>query len=137
MAPAVLLVVWFWQTGRRRGDVHRFAQHRTLPVRERFEYFGGLLFWLCVILATGSGIAALSPPYARGSLTRTAGTRLVILQDGATSMRVTDVMGNRWQRSMRFLRQLGESISWKNDRVAMALFALIDTPHARVHRARN
>src|SRR4029453_4498892 len=37
VAPAVLLVVWFWQTGRRRGDVHRFAQHRTLPVRERFE----------------------------------------------------------------------------------------------------
>ena len=31
-------------------------------------------------------------------------------------MRVTDVLGNRWQRSMRFLRQIGESISWRDDR---------------------
>jgi Ca-activated chloride channel homolog len=137
VAPAVLLVVWFWQTGRRRGDVHRFAQHRTLPVRERFEYFGGLLFWLCVILATAGAIAALAQPYARVSLTRTAGIDLVILQDGSTSMRVTDVMGNRWQRSMRFLRQLGESISWKNDRVAMALFARIATPQVRLTKDPN
>ena len=52
-------------------------------------------------------------------------------------MRVTDVTGNRWQRSMRFLRQLGESISWKDDRLAMALFARIATPQVRLTKDPN
>ena len=137
VAPAVLLVVWLWQAGRRRGDVHRFTRHRTLPVRERFQFLGGLLFWLCLILATFSAIAALARPHARVSLTRTAGIDLVVLQDGSTSMRVSDVSGNRWQRSMRFLRQLGESITWKNDRIAMALFARIATPQVRLTKDPN
>ena len=110
---------------------------RTLPVRQRFRFFGGLLFWLCLILATASAIIALSRPHARISLVRTAGIDLVILQDGSTSMRVSDVPGTRWQRSMRFLRQLGESISWKDDRIAMALFARIATPQVRLTKDPN
>src|SRR4051794_9224772 len=102
IAPAVLLALWVWQAARRRGDAHRFSQRRMLPVRQRFSIFGGLLFWLCLILATASAILALSRPQARISLVRTAGIDLVLLQDGSTSMRVTDVAGNRWQRSMRF-----------------------------------
>ena len=137
LAPAVLLGLWFWQAARRRGDAHRYAHRRTLPVRQRFGMFGGLLFWLCLILATASAILALARPHARISLVRTAGIDLVILQDGSTSMRVTDVTGNRWQRSMRFLRQLGEAISWKDDRLAMALFARIATPQVRLTKDPN
>lgn len=137
LAPAVLLVLWFWQAARRRGDARRLAQRRTLPVRERFQFFGGLLFWLFLILATASTILALAEPEARVSLIRTAGVDLVILQDGSTSMRVRDVTGGRWTRSMRFLRQLGESISWKNDRIAMALFARIATPQVRLTKDPN
>ena len=47
-------------------------------------------------------------------------------------MRVQDVPGNRYQRSMRFLRLLGDALSWKTDRVALALFAHIATPQIRL-----
>src|SRR2546428_12832717 len=97
---AVLLGLWFWQAARHRNDARQFAHRRTLPVRERFQLFGGLLFWLCLVLASACAIVALARPLARISVVRTAGIDLVILQDGSTSMRVTDVMGNRWQRAM-------------------------------------
>ena len=137
LAPAALLVLWFWQAAKRRGDAHRLSQHRTVPVHERFHLLGGLLFWLCLILATASTILALARPHARVSLTRTAGIDLVVLQDGSTSMRVRDVAGNRWTRSMGFLRQLGESVRWKDDRIAMALFARIATPQVRLTKDPN
>ena len=57
---------------------------------------------------------------------------LVILQDGSASMRVKDVPGDRWQRSTRFLRMLGDSMSWKQDRIAMAVFARIAAPQIRL-----
>jgi hypothetical protein len=137
VVPAVLLVLWFWQAARRRSDARQLAHRRLMPVRERFQLFGGLLFWLCLVLASTSTIIALARPLARVSLIRTAGIDLVILQDGSTSMRVTDVVGNRWQRSMRFLRQIGESISWRDDRLAMALFARISTPQVRLTKDPN
>src|ERR1700730_7510997 len=137
LVPALLLLLWFWQTAKHRGDARRFARRRTQPVRQRFRFFGGLLFWLCLILATASAILALARPHARVSLVRTAGIDLVILQDGSTSMRVTDVRGTRWQRSIRFLRQLGESVTWKDDRIAMALFARIATPQIRLTKDPN
>jgi Ca-activated chloride channel family protein len=68
---------------------------------------------------------------------RTAGIDLVILQDGSASMRTADVPGNRWQRSMRFLRVLGESLAWKDDRMAMALFAHIAAPQVRLTKDPN
>jgi hypothetical protein len=53
-------------------------------------------------------------------------------------MRTADVPGgNRWQRSMRFLRVLGESLGWKDDRMAMALFAHIAAPQVRLTRDPN
>ena len=137
VVPAVLFVLWFWQAAKRRGDVRQLAHRRLMPVRERFQLFGGLLFWLCLVLACASTVVALARPLARISLIRTAGIDLVILQDGSTSMRVTDVLGNRWQRSMRFLRQIGESISWRDDRLAMALFARISTPQVRLTKDPN
>jgi hypothetical protein len=137
LAPGVLLVGWVWQLTARRRDARRFRQHRRLPVRERFPIFGGLVFWLCLILACTCVILALARPTAATSLVRTAGIDLVILQDGSASMRTADVSGNRWQRSMRFLRTLGESLAWRDDRMAMALFAHIAAPQVRLTKDPN
>ena len=52
-------------------------------------------------------------------------------------MRVRDVRGDRWRASMRFLRTLGESLHWEDDRVALALFAHIATPQIRLTRDPN
>jgi Ca-activated chloride channel family protein len=135
--PAGLLILWFWQLWRRRRDARAFLRRRQVPVNERIPFFGELLFWLFLILASGSAILALSRPQAVTSLVRTAGVDLVILQDGSASMHVTDVKGDRWQRSMRFLRTLGESLRWENDRVAMALFAHMATPQIRLTKDPN
>src|SRR6186713_1664054 len=137
MAPGVLLVGWVWQLAARRRDARRFRQHRRLPVRERFPIFGSLVFWLCLIIASAWVILALARPTAAASLVRTAGIDLVILQDGSASMRTADVSGNRWQRSMRFLRTLGESLAWRDDRMAMALFAHIAAPQIRLTKDPN
>jgi Ca-activated chloride channel homolog len=137
IAPGLLLIGWAWQLTARRRDARRFRQHRRLPVRERFPIFGGLVFWLCLILACACVILALARPTAAASLVRTAGIDLVILQDGSASMRTADVSGNRWQRSMRFLRTLGESLAWRDDRMAMALFAHIAAPQVRLTKDPN
>ena len=60
------------------------------------------------------------------------GVDLVILQDASASMRVKDMQGDRWQRSMKFLRLLGDSLSWKSDRIALAVFAHIAAPQIRL-----
>ena len=135
--PAGLLALWTWQLARRRADVHRLKVHRKLPLRERFQFFGGLSFWLCVILALTSTIVAIARPLARVSLLRTAGVDLVILQDASASMYVKDVPGDRWQRSMRFVRLLGEALSWQEDRIALALFANIAAPQVRLTKDPN
>ena len=137
VVPAGLLLVWIWQFGARRRDARRFRQHRRLPVRERFPIFGGLVFWLCVIVASAFAVLALSRPTATVSVVRTAGVDLVILQDGSASMRTKDVPGDRWQRSMKFLRTLGESLAWRDDRIAMALFAHIAAPQVRLTKDPN
>src|SRR5499426_1503085 len=137
IAPGALLIVWIWQLTARRRDARRFRQHRRLPVRERFPIFGGLMFWLCLILASACTILALARPTAEISVLRTAGVDLVILQDGSASMRTRDVGGDRWQRSIRFLRTLGESLAWRDDRIAMALFAHIAAPQVRLTKDPN
>ena len=38
---------------------------------------------------------------------------------------------------MRFLRLLGDSLSWKNDRIALALFAHIAAPQIRLTKDPN
>ena len=135
--PAALLLLWFWQLWRRRNDAHAVVRRRQVPVEERIPFFGELLFWFFLVLAAGSAILALARPQAVTSLVRTAGVDLVILQDGSASMHVTDVKGDRWQRSMHFLRTLGEALRWENDRVAMALFAHVATPQIRLTKDPN
>ena len=137
IAPGLLLVGWGYQLAARRRDARRFRQHRRLPVRERFPIFGSLVFWLCLILSSACVTVALSRPTAATALVRTAGVDLVILQDGSASMWTPDVAGNRWQRAMRFLRVLGESLAWKDDRMAMALFAHIAAPQVRLTKDPN
>ncbi len=80
----------------------------------------------------------MARPQAVTSLVRTAGVDLIVLQDGSASMHVEDMHGsNRWQRSMRFLRMLGESLRWEDDRVAMALFAHTASPQIRLTKDPN
>lgn len=135
--PAGLLLLWSWQLWKRRADARAFVHHRQVPVDERIPFFGELLFWFFLILAAASAFLALARPQAVTSLVRTAGVDIIILQDGSASMHVSDVRGNRWQRSMRFLRTLGEALRWENDRIAMALFAHMATPQIRLTRDPN
>jgi Ca-activated chloride channel family protein len=137
VVPAVLLLAWIWQVRARRKDVRRLALNRIVPVRERVPWLGVLVFWLCVIAAITSLVVALARPQSVVAMVRTAGVDLVILQDGSASMRVKDVAGDRWQRSMAFLRVFGDSVSWKDDRIAMALFAHIAAPQIRLTRDPN
>lgn len=140
--PALLLVVWGWQAWRRRRDVVRMRRHRRLPTdrqraTERLPVLGDLAFWLCVIAALSLVIIAIARPVAVAAMLRTSGIDLVVLQDASASMRVRDVDQNRWRRSMRFLRTLGESLQWEDDRVALAIFATIAAPQIRLTRDPN
>ena len=103
-----------------------------VPVRERFGLAGDLPFWLFLICATSCLIVAAARPYGPASTVRLGGVDLVILQDASASMRVKDMQGDRWQRSMKLLRLLGDSLSWKSDRIALAVFAHIAAPQIRL-----
>jgi Ca-activated chloride channel family protein len=135
--PAGLLGLWVWRVVKYRRDVRLFRKRRQLPVRERAPFVGGLLFWLSAIAATACTILAVARPIARVSLLRSAGVDVIVLQDGSASMHVADVNGTRWQRSITFLRVLAESLQWRDDRIAMALFAHIAAPQIRLTRDPN
>lgn len=135
--PALLLLVWVWRVTRRRRDRQLVLRNRVLPTRSRFAFTGELPFWLCLIVATAFIIVALARPHGPAIALRQGGMDLVILQDGSASMRVKDVPGDRWQRSTRFLRMLGDSMSWKDDRIALAVFARTAAPQIRLTRDPN
>lgn len=140
--PALLLALWVWQAWRRRRDVLQMRKHRRLPadrssVSERLPVLGDLAFWLCVIAALSFVVLAIARPVAVAAMLRTGGIDLVVLQDASASMRVRDVQQDRWRRSMRFLRTLGESLQWEDDRVALAIFATIAAPQIRLTRDPN
>ena len=136
-APAILLVAWAWRVVRRWSDLRRLHAQRIVPLRERFGVAGDLPFWLCLILATATLVLAAARPQAVTTVVGRAGIDLVVLQDGSASMHVTDVPGNRWQRAMTFLRLLGDSLSWNDDRLALTVFAHIATPQIRLTRDPN
>ena len=126
-----------WRFAERRGDARRLIRARVVPVRERFALLGDLPFWLFLTLALAFVIVALARPHGPATVVRQGGIDLVILQDASASMRVKDVAGDRWQRSMRFVRGLGDSLSWKDDRIAMAIFAHIAAPQIRLTKDPN
>lgn len=142
VVPALLFVLWVWQAARRRRDVRQMRRHRRLPTgrtgpTERLPVLGDLGFWLCVAGALALAILAVARPVAVASMVRTGGIDLVVLQDASASMRVRDVQDDRWRRSMRFLRTLGESLQWEDDRVSLAIFASIAAPQVRLTRDPN
>jgi Ca-activated chloride channel family protein len=137
VVPAVLAGVWVWRLVRRRTDIRELAGRRTLPVRERYALVGDLPFWLCLIASVALLIVALARPNGPATAVRQGGVDLVLLQDGSASMRVKDVAGDRWQRSIRFLRTIGDALSWTDDRIALALFAHVATPQIRLTKDPN
>ena len=152
--PAVLMLLWAWRFGRRAADLRRLKARRSVPVRERFGFGGELWSWLCSLLAAAAFVVAIAQPRGVTTIINRAGIDLVVLQDGSASMHVTDVASastraiprelprdngspapataNRWQRSMDFLRLLGDSLSWNDDRMALTVFAHIATPQVRL-----
>jgi Ca-activated chloride channel homolog len=137
VVPSLLLLVWVWRFAARRSDARRVTRGRILPVASRFAFAGDLPFWLCLLLSTVFIIVALARPHGPAIALRQGGVDLVILQDGSSSMRVKDVPGDRWQRSTRFLRTLGDALSWQEDRIAMAIFARIAAPQIRLTKDPN
>ena len=87
--------MWFLQLRRRRRDVWRYRRGRIVPALERYTLAGDLSFWFCLILAVSTLILALARPQALVSQIQNAGVDFVVLQDGSTSMRVTDVTPDR------------------------------------------
>ena len=147
-APAVLLMLWLWRVAQRSRDRRavlrrsigwsaRLGRSAGQVNRPHISLFGDLVAWLFLVLALAVTVLALSRPLVVTSSVRTAGIDLVILQDGSASMRVRDVRGDRWQRSMQFLRAIGESLRWEDDRIALALFASLATPQIRLTRDPN
>ena len=150
--PAMLLVLWIWRFARRRADLRTIAQHRLVPVRERFSVAGDFPFWLGAIGAAVCLILALARPQGPSVALRRAGIDIVVLQDASASMHVRDVPGvgsresgagresdrgresspTRWNRSMDFLRVLGNALDWTNDRAALSAFARLATPQIRL-----
>ena len=137
VVPAVLLVLWGWRLVRRRAFAHQLRLTRMVPVRERFAPLGDLPFWLCLIASSAMLILALARPHGPATAVRTGGVDIVILQDGSASMYVKDVPGDRWKRSVQFLRILGDSLSWTSDRISLALFAHIAAPQIRLTKDPN
>ncbi len=130
--PAALLAAWLRQFAHRRQDARRYRDSRVLPVHERYAPAGGLSFWLCLILAVTCLVGALARPQARVGRVRQAGIDFIVLQDGSASMRVSDVRPNRWRRSTAWLRTFAETLSWTEQRVALALFAFRPAPQVRL-----
>ena len=135
--PAVLAVVWTWRLLGRWAEVRALKAARMLPVRERHRILGSLPAWLCLIAAAACLVAAVARPRGVATTVGRAGVDIVVLQDGSASMHVKDVAGSRWQRSMAFVRRLGDALSWQDDRMALAVFAHIATPQIRLTRDPN
>jgi Ca-activated chloride channel family protein len=130
--PAAFLLLWVWRFWRRLLDLRRLRARRSVPFHERFGLGGDLWFWLFLTLSIAALAIALARPRGVTTVVNRAGLDIVVLQDGSASMHVKDVPGNRWQRSMDFLRLLGDSLSWTDDRMALTVFAHIATPQIRL-----
>jgi Ca-activated chloride channel homolog len=135
--PAVLGGVWAWRLASRWGEVRALRAARLVPERERHRVLGSLPAWLCLLAAAACLVVAVARPRGVATTVGRPGVDIVVLQDASASMHVADVPGNRWQRSMAFVRRLGDALSWQDDRVALAVFAHIATPQIRLTRDPN
>jgi Ca-activated chloride channel homolog len=139
IVPLLLMVLCLWRFAQRRRDIRQLVGRRIVPARQRFGFVGDLPFWFAIAVASALLIIAIARPAAPTKTLRRAGVDIVILQDASASMRVSDVSGaqDRWSRSMRFLRSLGDALSWREDRIALAAFAHIAAPQVRLTRDPN
>ena len=132
-----LLLLWLWQCARRRAAVREYAGGRIVPAGNRLAAVGDLWFWLLVMVAMASTVVALAQPQAVASVTRSAGADIVILIDGSASMRVADIRPDRWRRAIQWVRTFAETLSWREDRVALGLFAHYAAPQLRLTKDPN
>jgi hypothetical protein len=151
--PALVMLGWCWRFARRFTELRRLRARRSLPVKERFAIGGDLWPWFLLTLALAALILAAARPRGVTTQISRAGLDIVVLQDGSASMHVEDAgsafapalpgelrrdiaapgsPATRWQRSMTFLRLLGDSLSWNDDRMALTVFAHIATPQIRL-----
>ncbi|MBE0556403.1 MAG: hypothetical protein IH628_04140, partial [Proteobacteria bacterium] len=120
--PGALGLLWIVRLVQRRRDIRRLQYSRIIPLPERFRFAGPLVFQGCLLLAVASLAIALARPQTL-TVSDADPLDLIVLQDGSASMRVADVHPDRWQRSMRFVRTLVETLPWKEDRMGLAVFA--------------
>jgi len=130
--PGLMVAMMVWRAVVRRIEVSRVTRERSVPLRQRFAFMGSAAFWLCLVLASACCILAVARPVASATLTKRAGVDIIVLQDASASMLVRDVQPDRWQISQRFIRTLAETVSWRGDRMALALFAHNAAPQVRL-----
>ncbi len=135
--PAGLSVLWAVRLAGRWHEVRAWRALRIVPDPERHRVLGSLPAWLCLIAAAACLLVAVARPRGEAATVGRPGVDLVVLQDASASMHVKDVAGSRWQRSMAFVRRLGDALSWQDDRVALAAFAHLATPQFRLTRDPN
>jgi hypothetical protein len=91
-----------------------------------------------VVLQDGSAsmhVQDVSSAFAReqpGGLRRDNASASAREQSGGLRRDNASPSATRWQRSMTFLRLLGDSLSWNDDRMALTVFAHIATPQIRL-----
>lgn len=135
--PALLAVAWVWRMLRRSAALRWYTRERSPLGAARFRRLGDWAFWLCLLVAMSLCIVALARPQMRQVVTERGSADFVILQDASASMYARDVPPDRWQRSVAFLRAFANALSWKGDRVALALFAHLAAPQLRLTKDPN
>lgn len=130
--PALMLVGWLWRFYSRRAEINLFKKRRIVPLEEKYLLAGPLLLGLCLIFSILLSIMALSRPQRLMSVVNENSVDLVIIQDGSASMYVKDVKPDRWNRAMSWIKVLVETLSWKGDRIALAVFAHKASPVIRL-----
>lgn len=130
--PILMSCVWLWRFFSRKSEINKYEKSRILPVTERYLFAGKMFFWLWLIISIAFSLIALSRPQKLMSVLNKGSIDLIVIQDGSASMYTQDVKPDRWGRSMVWLRALVETLSWKGDRMALAVFAHKASPMIRL-----
>ena len=138
VVPALLLVVWVLALlGAAPRRPAASPQPRMQPVRERFALVGDLPFWLFLILATICADRRAGPAARAGDRAAPGRHRS---RDPAGRLGVDAGQGRR-RRPLAALDALPADArrfaSWKDDRIALALFAHIAAPQIRLTKDPN
>ncbi len=135
--PALFFLVWLARWVQRKKEVRTFLASRSVPLKEKFTFFGPWLFWLFLTGSMFPTILALARPQKLISIVQSGTVDLVIIQDGSASIWTKDVFPSRWERSVMWMNTLVETLSWSGDRMALTLFAHWAAPQIRFSRDPN